>query len=77
MMHGPFKRMLHHHVFAAEARSGVKGAIVTDRVEYVLPGGLVGGLADRQVRAQIEKGFAYRQKRLPLLLAQNLNTPVH
>jgi ligand-binding SRPBCC domain-containing protein len=77
MVHGPFKRMLHHHVIAAEARSGVKGAIVTDRVEYVLPGGVVGRLADRQVRAQMEKGFAYRHKRLPLLLAQNLNAPVH
>jgi len=25
----------------------------------------------------MEKGFAYRHKRLPLLLAQNLNAPVH
>jgi ligand-binding SRPBCC domain-containing protein len=73
MVHGPFKRMLHCHSVAAQARSGATGAVVTDRVEYVLPGGAIGNVADRQVRAQMEKGFAFRQKRLPLLVAEQLS----
>ena len=73
MVHGPFKRMLHRHCIAAQARNGVTGTLVTDRVEYVLPGGAIGNMADAQVRAQMAKGFAFRQKRLPLLLAEQLN----
>jgi len=72
MVHGPFKRMFHRHSVASGARSGVSGTVVTDRVEYVLPGGPIGNLAYGQVRTQMEKGFAYRQKRLPLLLAEQL-----
>jgi ligand-binding SRPBCC domain-containing protein len=76
MVHGPFKRMLHRHSVAAESRSGVTGAVLTDRVEYVLPGGAIGNVADPQVRAKMEKGFAFRQKRLPLLLAEQLMVAV-
>jgi ligand-binding SRPBCC domain-containing protein len=76
MVRGPFKRMLHRHSVATEARSGVTGTVVTDRVEYVLPGGAIGNVADPQVRALMEKGFAFRQKRLPLLLAKRPNVAV-
>jgi ligand-binding SRPBCC domain-containing protein len=76
MVHGPFKRMLHRHSVAEESRSGIMGAVVTDRVEYVLPGGAIGNVADPQVRAQMENGFAFRQKRLPLLLAEQLSVAV-
>jgi ligand-binding SRPBCC domain-containing protein len=73
MVHGPFKRMLHRHSVAAEARNGVTGTAVTDCVEYVLPGGAIGKLADRQVHAQMANGFAFRQKRLPVLLAEQMD----
>jgi ligand-binding SRPBCC domain-containing protein len=77
MVHGPFKRMLHRHSVIAEARSGVTGAVATDQVEYVIPGGAIGNVTDSQVRAQMEKGFAFRQKRLPLLLAEQLSVAAH
>jgi hypothetical protein len=34
-------------------------------------------VTDPQVRAQMEKGFAFRQKRLPLLLAEQLSVAAH
>lgn len=77
MVHGPFKQMLHRHSVTAEARSGVTGTVVTDQVEYVIPGGAIGNVTDPQVRAQMEKGFAFRQKRLPLLLAEQLSVAAH
>ena len=66
---GPFKSFHHRHGTAIEVRNGVEGTTVTDEVEYVVPGGAVGGLASGIVRRQIEQTFAFRQKRLPEILA--------
>jgi ligand-binding SRPBCC domain-containing protein len=45
--------------------------VVRDEVEYEVPLGLLGDLANGlAVRRQIRALFRYRQKMLPLLLAQ-------
>ncbi len=66
---GPFKQFHHRHGVAAEVRDGVEGTLVTDAIEFALPGGVFGSLARGVVRRQLEKSFEYRQKRLPEVLA--------
>jgi ligand-binding SRPBCC domain-containing protein len=66
---GPFKLFRHRHGITAEVRDGVEGTLVTDSIEYALPGGVFGGLAAGLVGKQLEKSFEYRQKRLPEVLA--------
>jgi ligand-binding SRPBCC domain-containing protein len=65
---GPFKEFHHRHGTATEARDWIEGTLVTDAIEFSLPGGAFGGLAAGMVRRQLEKAFAYRQKRLPEIL---------
>lgn len=66
---GPFSKFRHRHGIAAEIRDGVEGTLVTDAVEYALPGGVFGALAGGLVRKQLQQSFDYRQKRLPEVLA--------
>jgi ligand-binding SRPBCC domain-containing protein len=66
---GPFKRFHHRHGIQREIRDGVEGTTVSDAVDYDLPLGALGKLGSGFVRAQMEKGWQYRQKRLPEILA--------
>ncbi len=66
---GPFAAFRHRHGILAEARDGSAGTLVTDTIDYVLPGGVLGALAAGKVWRQLEGSFAYRQKRLPEVLA--------
>jgi ligand-binding SRPBCC domain-containing protein len=68
-VHGPFKRFRHRHGVGAEARDNVEGTLVTDAIEFELPGGGLGSLASGVVRGQLKKAFAYRQQRLLEVLA--------
>ena len=65
---GPFKHFDHRHTTRAEVRKGVQGTLVTDAIEYSLPFGAIGGLANGMIRHQLETMFAYRQQRLSELL---------
>lgn len=69
MVRGPFKRFRHQHGVKAEERNGVEGTVVSDAVEFALPGGLLGRLAAGQVWKQLQQSFAFRQQRLPEILA--------
>ena len=66
---GPFEHYKHCHWIAAEVRDGVEGTLVTDSIEFELPYGGVGQMGVGFVRANLKKSFAYRQKRLPQILA--------
>ncbi len=66
---GPFKTFRHRHGVVAETRENQEGTAVTDEIEFELPGAAAGRLAGGLVRAQMEKGFAFRRMRLPEILA--------
>ena len=66
---GPFKSFRHRHGIEPEWRDGVEGTRVTDVIEYQLPLGVLGKLANGMAKAQMELGWEYRQKRLPEILA--------
>jgi len=66
---GPFKVFRHRHGVRTETREAGEGTAVSDEVEYEMPGGGLGRLAGGIVRAQMEKGFAFRRQRLPEILA--------
>jgi ligand-binding SRPBCC domain-containing protein len=66
---GPFRYWHHCHRIERSIRAGVDGSILKDDLEYELPFGVLGDLAQRiAVGRQIKAIFAYRQKRLPQLL---------
>jgi ligand-binding SRPBCC domain-containing protein len=66
---GPFAAWEHVHRITAEVRDGVPGTLVQDEVEYTLPLGPLGGMANSLfVRSQLEATFAYRQQRLEEIL---------
>lgn len=66
---GPFAFWKHCHSVQPGVRDGVDSTLVSDDVEYELPGGLVGRMAHALfLRRQIESTFAYRQCQLALLL---------
>ncbi|HUY95152.1 MAG TPA: hypothetical protein VMU71_07625 [Terracidiphilus sp.] len=66
---GPFAVFRHRHGIAAENRSQVAGTLVTDSIEYALPSGIIAALAAARVWRQLQESFAYRQQRLPEVLA--------
>ncbi|HWG20704.1 MAG TPA: SRPBCC family protein [Terracidiphilus sp.] len=66
---GPFKTFRHRHGIVAESNDGVEGTLVTDTVDFEMPGGILGGLAGSRVWKQMEESFLFRQKRLPEVLA--------
>jgi ligand-binding SRPBCC domain-containing protein len=68
---GPFKYFRHCHRTREETREGIAGTVVTDAVEYELPLGLLGELANAlAMKGQIRALFAYRQRILPVLLSE-------
>jgi len=68
-LRGPFDQFNHRHGIEAETRDGIEGTLVGDDVEYALPFGRVGRLGGVLVQKQLQSGFAYRQQRLPEILA--------
>jgi ligand-binding SRPBCC domain-containing protein len=66
---GPFDVFNHRHGIKAQFRDGKEGTLVTDEIEFALPLGVVGRLGGVLVRRQLATAFAYRQKRLPEILA--------
>lgn len=68
-MRGPFKSFHHRHGVSAATRDGMEGTIVSDDIAFELPFGPLGRIAGVMVRRNLAKSFAYRQKRLPEMLA--------
>jgi ligand-binding SRPBCC domain-containing protein len=67
---GPFKSWHHRHEFLAEARSGVRGTLVRDVIEYDVGFGPLGALANSFfIARQMRNTFALRQQILPQLLS--------
>jgi ligand-binding SRPBCC domain-containing protein len=61
MIHGPMKEWVHEHVFE-ESGSGV---LLTDRIMFETPGGLVGLLlTEKRIRSSLEQGFQHRRQLL-------------
>jgi len=65
---GPFASFRHRHGIATEIRDDIEGTLVTDSIEYALPGGIFGDLAAGSVWIQLRKSFEFRHKRLPEIL---------
>jgi ligand-binding SRPBCC domain-containing protein len=60
---GPFKYFRHCHRIRDEIRDGVPGSVVSDAVEYELPLGLLGDIANGLgVNRQIRSVFKHRQR---------------
>jgi ligand-binding SRPBCC domain-containing protein len=71
---GPFKHFRHCHITRVVTREGITGTVVIDVVEYELPLGLMGEVANvLAVRKQIRALFAHRQRMLPALLSRDGN----
>jgi ligand-binding SRPBCC domain-containing protein len=67
---GPFESWHHRHEFRVEARDGVTGTLVQDRIEYEVGFGFLGAIVDALfVRRQMKSTFMQRQKVLPQLLS--------
>jgi ligand-binding SRPBCC domain-containing protein len=68
-LNGPFASWHHTHRIASANQDGADGTRVTDEVEYALPLGPLGALAQSLVvRRQLNTMFAYRQRRLEEIL---------
>uniref|UniRef100_E6QKP8 Putative Cyclase/dehydrase n=1 Tax=mine drainage metagenome TaxID=410659 RepID=E6QKP8_9ZZZZ len=66
---GPFAAWQHRHQITPETRETQSGTCITDKVEYTLPMGPLGSLANALfVRSQMHQTFAYRQRRLEQIL---------
>lgn len=66
---GPFRSWRHCHSVAEAARDGVAGTLVTDQVEYELPLGRLGDLANLLGgRLQMRYIFGYRHRQTARLL---------
>jgi ligand-binding SRPBCC domain-containing protein len=66
---GPLASNRHRHGFEPETRDAVEGTLVSDTIDYALPFGPLGRLALGFFRSQLTRQFAYRQQRLPAILA--------
>jgi ligand-binding SRPBCC domain-containing protein len=66
---GPFTNFRHRHGIQAEVREDVEGTLVTDEIQFALPYGFMGRVGGALLRRNLAKSFAYRQKRLPEILA--------
>ena len=58
LIKGPFAQFRHEHRFAP---NGAGGTILTDHVEWKLPGGIAAKAIEPIAKAQLEKSFAQRQ----------------
>jgi ligand-binding SRPBCC domain-containing protein len=66
---GPFKSWHHRHEVMAASKEGVMGTTIRDVIDYEVGFGGLGSIADRVfVRTQMQRTFAERQRKLPLLL---------
>lgn len=66
---GPMKEWVHRHSFRGETRDEVTGTVVRDEVEYELPAGPLGRLADATfVQRMMQSTFASRQRELERLI---------
>ena len=65
---GPFTAFRHWHRFQPQTRDGREGTLLTESIEFALPAWL-GRIGPALVRRRLSRTFAYRQKRLPELLA--------
>ena len=66
---GPFHYWRHCHSVRSEVRDGIEGTIVHDRVEYELPGGPLGDLANLiGGRAQMRYIFGVRHRQAAKLM---------
>jgi ligand-binding SRPBCC domain-containing protein len=65
---GPFKKFSHRHELRTEIRSGVKGTVVRDAIEYDVGYGFLGRLAESFIAGQIQQTFQYRQRAVEKLL---------
>ncbi len=68
-LRGPFASFRHRHGIVAESRDQAAGTLVTDSIDYALRAGFLGTLAAARVWRQLQESFAYRQQRLPEVLA--------
>jgi len=66
---GPFSEFRHRHGIQAETQEGQEGTLVTDEMEFSLPYGVAGEVGCLLVQRQLEQSCAFRQKRLPEILA--------
>jgi ligand-binding SRPBCC domain-containing protein len=69
-LHGPFAYWHHCHSVSSESRAGRSGTRLCDDVEYEVPFGKLGELAQRLfIARQLLNTFAYRHARTDELLA--------
>ena len=62
---GPMRSWRHRHSFRSEVRNGSEGTIVGDQVEYELPFGILGRMADSLVvERMMRRTFTARQTQL-------------
>jgi ligand-binding SRPBCC domain-containing protein len=66
---GPFAVFRHRHGIVEELQDGAEGTQVSDEIEFELPFGWAGRTAVPFAQWQMGRLFAYRQKRLPEVLA--------
>ncbi|WP_348269967.1 SRPBCC family protein [Edaphobacter paludis] len=75
-LRGPFAHWHHTHTLTPETRSDesgkpIPGTLVQDEVQYRLPLGKLGNLANALVARQLHRTFGYRHRRTRELLAVN------
>lgn len=71
---GPFAYWRHCHRLQAEQRDGRAGTLLRDHVEYELPFGILGDVANALVaKRQMGSIFRYRQRRTIELLPMSMN----
>lgn len=67
---GPFAYWKHCHYVWPLTQQGIQGTAIADDLEYELPFGVAGTIANRIfVRRQIERTFAFRQGQLTRIMA--------
>lgn len=68
-LRGPFAYWHHIHTVNAESHNGEAGTLLQDEVQYQLPFGRAGGVAQPLIAWQLGKIFSYRHRRTRELLA--------
>jgi ligand-binding SRPBCC domain-containing protein len=69
-LRGPFAYWHHCHSLRSETHTNTSGTLLRDEVEYELPLGKIGDLANPLVTGQLRSTFAYRHKRTDELLSR-------
>jgi ligand-binding SRPBCC domain-containing protein len=71
---GPFTFWTHTHRIRSVDRAGINITVIIDQVEYGVPMGPVGSIVNALfIRKQLERTFAFRQKRIAELIPKFLN----